>query len=123
MAYMNQVKKALIKAELQKVVPAKWKFSLAVRNHSTIIMTIKSAPVDLLAEYKLAGKQDGYLQVNEFWLEKAFDGETLEIFKKIVAALNINNHDNSDLMSDYHDVGYYVNITVGDYNTPFQVKA
>jgi phenolic acid decarboxylase len=44
MAYVNQEKKAKI---LKKVMPKGWKYSLAVRNHSTIVCTIKSAPVDL----------------------------------------------------------------------------
>ena len=48
MAYMNQEKKAKIAAALKTVVPKGWKYSLAVRNHSSIVMNIKSAPVDLV---------------------------------------------------------------------------
>ena len=50
MAYIDQTKKAKIAANLKKVVPAGWKYSLAVRNHSTIVLTISAAPVNLIAE-------------------------------------------------------------------------
>lgn len=50
MAYMNQEKKAAIAAELKKVMPPDWKYSLRVQNHSTLVCCIKSAPIDLLAE-------------------------------------------------------------------------
>ena len=124
MAHMTQAKKATIKAELDKVVPKSWKYSLAVRNHSTIVMTIKSAPVDLLSEYKNGKKisHDGYLQLNEFYLKDAYTGDTLDLLQKFVDALNLNNFDKSDIMSDYHHVGHYVNLHVGEWDKPFIVK-
>jgi len=50
MAYVDQSKKALIAAALKPVMPVGWKWSLAVQNHSTIVLTIASAPINLLAE-------------------------------------------------------------------------
>jgi hypothetical protein len=35
----------------------------------------------------------------------------------------VKNHDNSDIMTDYFDVGWYVNIYVGKWNKPYNVKA
>ena len=52
MAHMNQEKKAKIAAALKQVVPAGWKYSLAVRHHSSIVMTISAAPVDLIGAHK-----------------------------------------------------------------------
>jgi hypothetical protein len=49
MAYMNQEKKAVIAAALKAVMPADWKYGLTVQNGMTIVLTIKSAPVDLIA--------------------------------------------------------------------------
>ena len=45
MAFMNHAKKRLIADALKKVVPKDWKYTLAVRHHSTIVMTIRSAPI------------------------------------------------------------------------------
>lgn len=127
MAYMNQEKKKLINEALKKVVPENWKYSLRVHNHSSITMTIKSADMDLLGEIannnsNLVNKhelKDSYFSVNHYHLEKTFSGPTLEIFKNIVNALNTNNHDNSEIMTDYFDVGHYVHLQIGSYDKPF----
>ncbi len=120
MAYMNQEKKVKIAAALKKVVPADWKYTLGVDNHSTIVMTITSAPVNLLAKAQANSEyvKDNF-QVNQFYPEKSFDGRTLETVMKILDALNLNNHDNSDIMTDYFDVGHYVNLNIGRWNKPF----
>ena len=123
MAYMNQEKKAEIRAALNAVVPKGWKFSLSVHHHSSITMTIKSAPVDLIAAggYE-SDRARGHVQINHYHLGLAFQGEILETMKKIVAALNTGNHDNSDAMTDYFDVGHYVHLNLGKWDKPFVVK-
>ena len=133
MAYMNQEKKAKIAAKLKDVVPKGWKYSLRVRNHSTIVMTIASAPVDLMGEAQRVtaerrasrGEAPGnyaptHLDVNPFYPEHSFD-ESLPVIRDIIAALNDGNHDRSDIMSDYFDVGWYVDINVGTWEKPFKV--
>lgn len=112
MAYMNQEKKAVIAANLKKVMPKDWKYSLSVDNHSSIVLTIKSAPVDLNT-YK-------HGQVNHYYLDDQFSGDTLDVMNKIKDALySANYHNRSDIQSDYHDVAYYVNIHLGKWNKPF----
>jgi hypothetical protein len=113
MAYMNQERKAIIAAELKKVMPKDWKYSLAVRHHSTIVLTISEAPVDLAS--MLQGRA-----INQYWLQNQFSGELLETFTRIKDALNTGNHDRSDSQSDYFDVGWYVTIRVGAYKRPFR---
>ena len=51
MAHMNQEKKARIAAALKPVMPAGWKYSLAVRHSSTIVCTISEASFDLLRAF------------------------------------------------------------------------
>ena len=50
MAYMSQENKKSIAVNLKTVIPASWKWSLSVRHHSTLVLTIASAPIDLIAE-------------------------------------------------------------------------
>jgi hypothetical protein len=111
MAYMSQEQKAKIVVELKKVIPKDWKWSVSVEHRSTIVLTISKAPVDLnaMAPHGL----------NEYHLDLNFSGELLETFKKIRAALNLDNFDNSDPMTDYFHVGHYVNIRIGKWNKPF----
>jgi len=134
-AYMDQEKKSKIAAALKLAIPKTWKYSLGVRHHSTIVLTIASAPVDLIAEWnknakaqaewkneaRLFSPADGYVQVNHFYLERAFD-KHLSIFEAIRNALNLDNHDRSDITTDYHDVGHYLSINLGKWDKPFLVK-
>ena len=38
---------------------------------------------------------------------------SLETMQSIVRALNAGNHDRSDIMTDYFDVGWYVSVKIG----------
>ena len=131
MAYIDQVKKQKIAAALKLVVPSGWKYSLAVRNHLTISMTIIAAPVDLIAEANRVSAERAaqrgdqphqirtHVQLNERHPESFADGALLETFRKISAALNTDNHDRSDIMTDYFDVGHYVDLQIGRWDRPF----
>lgn len=106
MAYMNQAKKEIINNALKSIMPKGWSYSLKVQDHAAIVCTIKKNTVNLL---ELNG---GSNQVNHYFLNRFFDGYALEVMNKIVAALNIGNHDNSDSQTDYFDVGHYIAIYV-----------
>lgn len=110
MAYMNQEKKKVIAAELKKVIPSDWKYSLAVRHHSALVLTIRSAPIKIEGDYE---------DVNEFHPEHHFEGELLETFRKIIDAMNTGNFDLSDSMTDYFHVGHYIDIRLGSWDKPF----
>ena len=85
MAYMNQEKKAIIKAAMDKALKARgFKYSLRVDNHMAIVCTIQAGPVDFIGNYcaknypsiqntennraLLREKQN--MQVNLYWLAK-----------------------------------------------------
>lgn len=135
MAYMNQEKKAKIAAQLKKVVPAGWKYSLAVEHRSGIRMTISQAPSDLLGsiyECLQANSSEpvrwrvesGCYELNPYWFKTHLEGHPhLEDFKAIMAALNIDNYNRSDVQSDYFDIGHYVYLNIGKWNKPFVCTA
>jgi hypothetical protein len=121
MAYMNQDKKSKIAAALKQVVPAGWKYSLSVRHHSTIVMTIASAPVDLIG--KLYDTDRKEISVNQYWAnEHLKECAEKQIILKILECLNLDNFDNSDVMTDYFHVGHYVNLNIGTWAKPFVVN-
>ena len=135
MAYMNQEKKQAFAAELKKLDILKKhnvKYSLAVRNHSTIVCNIKSADLDFIADFKNTVKNNraDYLdnlnyeikdiQVNTYWLDSHHSGECLEVLQAIKNVLyGQGYYNNSDAMVDYFDVAYYVDINIGKWNKPF----
>lgn len=133
MAFMNQEKKAVIAAEVKKVMPKGWKYSLSVHHHSSITLTIQSAPIDLIAAYNahmMSPTRQGQgrtelavddIDVNCCHLGMQFSGELLKTFEAINAALNTGNFDKSDIQSDYFHVGFYAYIKIGRWNKPFVV--
>lgn len=135
---MNQEKKAIIRDALKKVIPKSWKWSLKVDNYSSIILTIQSAPYDLIQEVmnteektnwgRATGYSDSYpkptyVQINPYYLSNQFEFH-LPVFEAIVVALkSAGYYNNSDAMTDYFDTAYYYNIHIGKWNKPFEVKA
>ena len=139
MAYMNQEKKAKI-AALLKPVLAKYKVkgSLSVRNHSTIVLNIKAGAIDFIQNYLSVDRnvrygqmsddqynyvyEKRYLDVNPYHYRNYFTGKAKQFLEEAFAALNAGNHDNSDIMTDYFDVGWYVDVNIGQWNKPYEVK-
>ena len=123
MAFVDQPRKARIAAALKPVMPKGWKYSLAVRNYSTLVLTISAAPVNLVKAIKPSKyfnpETETHADVNPYHYANHLQPEYVETFKKIFQAINCENHDNSDLMTDYFDVGYYVDVQIGRWDKPF----
>lgn len=123
MAYVSQDKKKEIAEILKFIMPKNWKYTLSVHNKSCIVLTIKSADVDIMGEYNTKkNSQLNYVDLNEYHLKSYFNGDTLEKLEEILMALNHGNHNNSDSMTDYYDVGHYVSIKIGRYDKPFEYR-
>lgn len=136
MAYMSQEKKASI-APAVKAICKKYgvKASLAVRNHSVLCLNIKSGPIDFVGnvnrviESQPGGFRNGrpadpikqHLSINPYWYKEHFDGKALAFLSEVLPALNVGNHDRSDIQSDYFDVGWYVDVNVGAWDKPYQI--
>ncbi len=123
MAYMNQALKAELVAEVKKVLPKNWKVTFGVRNYSTLVMNIAKADFSIMDLMNLTPyeKEHSHKRLNPYCLKEAtIKPEVNAILVKISNAMNGQNHDNSDLMTDYHDVGYYIEINVGTYKKPYE---
>lgn len=123
MAYFTQEMKKNVAAKLKDVVPAGWKYTLSVKDHSTLYFNLKEIP----AEYKLAKdlaeviEQQGYCQLRG--TNDVFKSTKHSlIFEKIWEILNDTNYDNSDSQSDYFDVGYYCYVNFGRWNKALIIK-
>lgn len=133
MAYMSQERKTKLAANLKALGLKGWKFSLRVRHHSTIVMTVTAAPVDVIGianastAYKNRGRDNAgrmctdTVDVNPYWMDDQFsqDPTFLATMRDVLNALNDGNHDRSDIMTDYFDVGWYVDIKFGSWDKPF----
>lgn len=137
MAYMNQERKKQL-APAIKAVLKKYgmKGTIAVRNHSSLVVNIKEGALDLLGaaqkhndEYARMRGQEPYqvgdnLQVNQYyaaeWAEKVGETTIAKFYEELLAAMKGTiYYDNSDAMTDYFDTAYYMDINVGDWNKPY----
>ena len=137
MAYMNQERKQqrapIIKAILKKY---NVKGTLAVRNHSTLVLNIKSGSIDFIENYiktdadkhygnKMDQNQIDYLRknkavdVNPYWFQEHYSGKAKQFLTEVFAAMNKGNHNNSDIQTDYFNVGWYVSVNIGKWNKPY----
>lgn len=111
MAYITAEKTRLIKKNLMKAYP-EFKFSVRNQHFTSVNVTILSGPVRFMNA--LQG------QINEFHLDQYLHSDILEGMKAII---NEGNHDNSDIQSDYFDVGWYVNMSMGSWDKNYEVTA
>jgi len=117
MAYMNQSEKARLAPKVKAILKKyNMKGSLAVRNYSTLVLNLKSGPLDLVDNDR------GYSQVNMYWLADSYQGKELAFLQEIKAAMNDGNYDNSNAQIDYFSVGWYVNVNAGQWDKPY-IKA
>lgn len=134
MAYMSQERKQKLATALKTILKGSGlKYSLSVHNYSTLVIKIKSGPVDFIQNYidtvskksqyhSSFAAPEGYMDVNDFHYKDQFTGKALDLMTKIITTLNEGNHDNSDAQSDYFDVGWYLNVKIGQFNKPYQVN-
>jgi hypothetical protein len=136
MAYFNQERKAKIAPKI-KAILAKYKVkgSLAVRNHSTLCLNIKSGSIDFIGNFNKTISADHYLtvrgftpaekslSVNPYHYDNHFSGKALAFMQEVFAAMNEGNHDHSDIQSDYFNVGWYVDVNVGQWDKQYILEA
>lgn len=135
MAYMSQERKQEI-APAVKAVLAKYKLKgrLGVRHHSSLVLNITEGAIDFIKNYnevnadrmvygeKVRPAEDA-ISINPYHFDKAFSGKALKAIAELKDAMMKGNHNNSDSMSDYFDVGWYIDINIGQWNKPYKVAA
>lgn len=132
MAYMSQEKKATLAPAIKEILKRYGiKGTIAVSNHMTLVLNIKSGTLDFIQDYNetvsvkpasfiFSNPATTYIDVNPYWYQEHFSNKVIRTFlKEIFAAMNVGNHDNSDIQSDYFDVGWYVDVNIGKWNKPY----
>ena len=137
MAYVSQDRKQSL-APAVKAVLKKYgvKGSLSIRTHSSLVLTVKSGKIDFVENFietdskvlhgrKMSQDQIDHIRknqsvdVNPYLYHEHFSGKAKDFLKEVLAAMNKGNHDNSDAMTDYFDVGWYVDVNIGRWNQPY----
>jgi hypothetical protein len=129
---MNQEMKANL-APAIKAILAEYgvKGTISVRHHMALVVKITAGKLDFINNYKdrvnsrwgsegdAAPPVRTSLTVNTHWFTEDFTDECLEFLTKLINAMNVGNHDRSDIMTDLFDVGWYIDIHIGTWEKPY----
>lgn len=141
MAYMSQERKAA-RAPIIKAICQKYgvKGSLSVRNHSTLVLNIKSGKIDFIENFittdanvnhgrKMSQDQIDYirknksLDVNPYWYQEHFTGKAKDFLKEVLDAMYGPDYFNeSDAQVDYFHCSHYVDVNIGKWNKPYTLE-
>ena len=111
MAYVSQDEKKVLAVEIKKVLKEyDMKGSIAVRHHSSLVVTLKSGKIDF----------GDATQVNVYWINDHFKGKAAEFLNKLLTAMKGPGYfDKSDSMTDYSHLSHYLDINLGKWDKPY----
>ena len=117
MAYVGQKDKAkltpAIKAVLKKYGV---KASIAVKNHMTLKVTLRSGP------FTFPKHVNNFRSVNTYHIETYYDGAEKKFLLELVEAMKGPGYfDKSDPRSDYFHVSHYTDIDIGSFASPYRM--
>ena len=115
MAYVSQELKKELAPRIKKICKQHGvKGTLAVRHHSNLVLNISSGVIDF-------GDTTRVQQINTYHYKSHLENykEAVSFLDELLPAMNVGNHDNSDFMTDYFDVGWYVDVNIGRWDKPY----
>jgi len=135
MAYIDQQRKSQIAPEVKRICQKYGvKGSLRIRDHSTLVLTVQSGPIDFITNCNEVCSADhyqrargfraitsGYMDINPYHIRSHHSGAALDFLTEVLDAMNAGNWDHSDIQTDYFNVGWYVNINIGTWKKPYKV--
>lgn len=122
MAYIGQDKKNKIHANLKPILKKYGvRGSLRIRNHMSLCLTVSGGELNPFEDWgsTFPLHNEGHIDVNTYHYRNHFTGRTREFLIEALSAMNEGNHDRSDAMTDYFDVGWYVYVTFGKWDKPY----
>lgn len=108
----------IVRKQLKEKFPmAKWSITT---DYSKISVTLMEYDKEIVNKEKLT---EGYANINHYQIERnrnlSNEGKALFIFvRDLVQSYNYND---SDVMRDYFDYGFFFDLSIGKWDKPFQV--
>jgi hypothetical protein len=136
MAYVTQ--EVITKARLAlKALNKEYgiKATLSGKGDSTLYLTIAEGKIDFITNFceNVKAKRiqhdtqqvidwvtkEQNISVNQYYIDNSFDGIALEYLEKAKSIMLVDHWDRSDIQSDYFNCAYYLNISIGRWNKPY----
>jgi len=128
MAFVSQELKAKLAPKIKSICKKYGvKASLAVQNHMTLVLNVKSGGIDFIDSFTRVNPSksklsENSIDVNVYWYKNHFDGQALAFLSEVIPAMNDGNWDKSDIQTDYFNVGWYVDVHIGRWNKPYKYQ-
>lgn len=135
MAYVSQEMKAKLTPTIRAICKKyNVKASIAVRNHSTLVLNVRQGNIDFIGNFndtiaerdptgnRHINRATKNIQVNTYWYQEHFTGRAKNFLTEVITAMNNGNHDRSDIQTDYFDVGWYVDVNIGKWDKPYALE-
>lgn len=115
MAYMSQEHKARLAPTIREICKRYGvKATLSVRNHSSLVLTVKQGNIDFGGDY---------IQVNPYWYQDHYTGRALEFLSEVIPAMYGPDYfDHSDAQTDYFHCSHYIDVNIGKWNAPYALE-
>tara|TARA_R110001583_G_scaffold5913_1_gene31097 strand:+ start:1273 stop:1701 length:429 start_codon:yes stop_codon:yes gene_type:complete len=139
MAYINSAETKAIRKALKERFP-EYKFSVKIgAGNLSVSVSVVEGPAFDKEEAQWNHVEDKFVapnlnkdhsSINEYYIEDHYPNNA-EFFKEVVdiiktapfkAGVGDLWFDKSDIMTDYAHISYYINLHVGAWNKPFQIK-
>jgi hypothetical protein len=112
MAYVSQAMKAKLAPTIKSVLKKyKVKGSISVRNHMSLVVTLKEGAVNF-------GKD--YADVNTYYIDDHYAGRARSLLNELKAAMEGPEFFcEDDAMTDYFHRSHYIDIDIGKWDKPY----
>lgn len=113
--------KELVAAKIKQEFP-KYRFSLRIRRGGSGVIYITWLKADF---YPFVDANETHLDINPYWIgdNKKITQKAKDVMQRVKDITDEYNWDNSDAMTDYFDVNFYLHLNIGSYDKPFEVVA
>ena len=126
MAYVPQELKKSLAPTIKRICQKHGvKATLAVRNHSTLVLNVKSGTIDFIDSYgdtveSRESAQKFGIQVNPYHYKSHFTGKAKAFLSEVIPAMyGPTYYDNSDPQTDYFDCSHYIDVNIGKWDKPY----
>ncbi len=115
MAFMSQEHKARLAPTIRAICKRYGvKATLSVRNHSSLVLTVKQGNIDFGGDY---------IQVNPYWYQEHYTGRARDFLSEVIPAMRGPEYfDESDAMTDYFHCSHYIAVNIGRWNAPYALE-
>ena len=135
MAFVSQELKAKLAPGIKAICKRYGiKASLAVRNHSTLVLNVRQGKIDFVENFNRVcsarprsnstGFQPArdHISVNPYWYQEHYTGDAKNFLKEVLDAMYGSDYfDDSDAQVDYFHCSHYVDVNIGSWKQPYQV--